>query len=132
MTAYEVRISDWSSDVCSSDLARALSEAFNHRMLLSHTVAFGEPAPADVVRAAMVVRLNTALFGGTGMSPALVRQYAAFLNKGLTPVVLGQGSVGEADIGILPQIGLAMMGEGQDEVDGDRKGGEGGKMVYVS
>lgn len=103
-----------------SDEARALSEAFNHRMLLSHTVAFGEPAPADVVRAAMVVRLNTALFGGTGMSPALVRQYAAFLNKGLTPVVLGQGSVGEADIGILPQIGLAMMGEGQIEVDGRR------------
>lgn len=101
-----------------SDQARALSEAFNHRMLLSHTVAYGEPASADVVRAAMVVRLNTALFGGTGMSPALVRQYVAFLNKGLTPVVLGQGSVGEADIGILPQIGLAMMGEGQVEVDG--------------
>ncbi|MBV7483864.1 aromatic amino acid lyase [Bordetella sp. BOR01] len=101
-----------------SDEARTLSQAFNHRMLLSHTVAFGEPAAADAVRAAMVVRLNTALFGGTGMSPALVRQYAAFLNKGLTPVVLGQGSVGEADIGILPQIGLAMMGEGQVEVGG--------------
>lgn len=101
-----------------SDEARALSEAFNHRMLLSHTVAYGEPAPADAVRAAMLVRLNTALFGGTGMSPALVRQYVAFLNHGLTPVVLGQGSVGEADIGILPQIGLAMMGEGQVELGG--------------
>src|SRR5690606_1536799 len=101
-----------------SDEARALSEAFNHRMLLSHPVAYGEPAPADAVRAAMLVRLNTALFGGTGMSPALVRQYVAFLNHGLTPVVLGQGSVGEADIGILPQIGLAMMGEGQIELGG--------------
>ncbi|HYG43837.1 MAG TPA: aromatic amino acid ammonia-lyase [Bordetella sp.] len=101
-----------------SDEARALSAAFNHRMLLSHTVAYGKPAPADAVRAAMLVRLNTALFGGTGMSPALVRQYVAFLNKGLTPVVLGQGSVGQADITILPQIGLAMMGKGQIEVGG--------------
>lgn len=96
-----------------SDEARALSEAFNHRMLLSHTVAFGEPASPDTVRAAMLIRLNTALFGGTGMSPALVNQYVAFLNAGLTPVVLGEGSVGEADITILPQIGLAMMGEGK-------------------
>src|SRR3546814_9533109 len=27
-TAYEMRISDWSSDVCSSDLARALREVY--------------------------------------------------------------------------------------------------------
>src|SRR3546814_3190182 len=27
MTAYELRISDWSSDVCSSDLVSALSDA---------------------------------------------------------------------------------------------------------
>lgn len=101
-----------------SDEARALSEAFNHRMLLSHTVAFGKPAPTDAVRATMVIRLNTALFGGTGMSRALVEQYAAFLNAGLTPVVLGEGSVGEADITILPQIGLAMMGEGRIEAGG--------------
>ena len=101
-----------------SDEARAASAAFNHRMLLSHTVAYGEPAKPEPVRAAMLIRLNTALFGGTGMSPPLVRQYVDFLNKGLTPVVLGQGSVGQADITILPQIGLAMMGEGMIEVDG--------------
>lgn len=101
-----------------SDEARAASAAFNHRMLLSHTVAYGEPAKPETVRAAMLIRLNTALFGGTGMSPPLVRQYVDFLNKGLTPVVLGQGSVGQADITILPQIGLAMMGEGMIELDG--------------
>ncbi|CAB3631928.1 Histidine ammonia-lyase [Achromobacter sp. 2789STDY5608633] len=101
-----------------SDEARAASAAFNHRMLLSHTVAYGEPAKTETVRAAMLIRLNTALFGGTGMSPPLVRQYVDFLNKGLTPVVLGQGSVGQADITILPQIGLAMMGEGMIELDG--------------
>src|SRR3546814_3599112 len=29
-TAYEMRISDWSSDVCSSDLTDGVTEAFNH------------------------------------------------------------------------------------------------------
>src|SRR3546814_6865012 len=33
-TAYEMRISDWSSDVCSSDLT-AMSKASAHRVLLT-------------------------------------------------------------------------------------------------
>src|SRR3546814_2642406 len=32
-TAYEMRISDWSSDVCSSDLTRGLRERFPDRVL---------------------------------------------------------------------------------------------------
>lgn len=107
----------FSGDTLSAE-ARKLSEAFNHRMLLSHTVAYGKPAATDVVRATMLIRLNTALYGGTGMSPELVNQYVLFLNKGLTPVIKSQGSIGAADITILPQIGLAMMGEGEVEFNG--------------
>lgn len=92
---------------------RAISERFNATLLHSHSAAFGELVPADVARAAMLIRLNTALYGGTGMQPALVRQYAEFLNRDITPVMFGNGSVGEADITVLPQIGLAMMGEGE-------------------
>lgn len=99
-------------DSLSAD-ARQLSEAFNKNMLLSHTVAYGPIAPVDVVRATMLIRLNTALYGGTGMSPELIQQYVNFLNAGLTPVVRSRGSIGAADITILPQIGLAMMGEGE-------------------
>src|SRR3546814_3041272 len=44
-TAYEVRISDWSSDVCSSDLARALAvAAARHRH-----AAVGEPQHQNAV-----------------------------------------------------------------------------------
>src|SRR3546814_3610465 len=32
-TAYEMRISDWSSDVCSSDLDRAIERGADHRAL---------------------------------------------------------------------------------------------------
>src|SRR3546814_10062047 len=35
-TAYEMRISDWSSDVCSSDLSKAITADFRHRALRHH------------------------------------------------------------------------------------------------
>src|SRR3546814_4470308 len=41
-TAYEMRISDWSSDVCSSDLAGQ-----GHRFAIAPHETTGEPALAD-------------------------------------------------------------------------------------
>ncbi|MGY6269728.1 HAL/PAL/TAL family ammonia-lyase [Achromobacter denitrificans] len=99
---------------------RKLSEQFNRNLLRSHSAAYGAEAPQAVTRAAMLIRLNTALFGGAGLQPAVLRQYAEFLNRGVTPVMFGEGSVGEADITILPQIGLAMMGEGEAYYRGRR------------
>ena len=99
---------------------RKLSEQFNRNLLRSHSAAYGAETPQDLTRAAMLIRLNTALFGGAGLQPAVLRQYAEFLNRGVTPVMFGEGSVGEADITILPQIGLAMMGEGQAYYRGQR------------
>jgi len=99
---------------------RRLSEQFNRNLLRSHSAAYGAEAPQELTRAAMLIRLNTALFGGSGLQPAVLRQYAEFLNRGITPVMFGEGSVGEADITILPQIGLAMMGEGQAYYRGQR------------
>ncbi|WP_445657568.1 HAL/PAL/TAL family ammonia-lyase [Achromobacter sp. NCFB-sbj8-Ac1-l] len=101
---------------------RRLSEQFNRNLLHSHSAAYGNEAPRDVTRAAMLIRLNTALFGGAGMQPAVLDQYAAFLNRDVTPVMLGEGSVGQADITILPQIGLVMMGEGEAWRGGRRLG----------
>src|SRR3546814_7966106 len=55
-TAYEMRISDWSSDVCSSDLERAKLEGWSsslvrtlldcYRPILEVKPAFGVRAPA--------------------------------------------------------------------------------------
>src|SRR3546814_5666201 len=42
-TAYEMRISDWSSDVCSSDLGRELDEL--HQRVLRHDASLADPVP---------------------------------------------------------------------------------------
>jgi len=92
----------------------AASRRFNLGTLRAHAAGVGAPLPDGVVRAAMLVRLNLLLTGAVRWcSRALVDQYAAFLNRGITPVVPGRGSVGEADILQTSHIGLALAGEWQ-------------------
>jgi len=89
----------------------AASHRFNIGTLRAHAAGIGAALPDEVVRAAMLLRLNLLLTGDGGVQPALVEQYAAFLNAGITPVVPGVGSVGEADIALTSHIGLALAGE---------------------
>jgi histidine ammonia-lyase len=91
----------------------AASRRFNLGTLRAHAGGLGAPLPDDIVRAAMLVRLNLLLTGAGGVQPAVVDQYAAFLNHNITPVVPGGGSVGEADILQSAHIGLALAGEWQ-------------------
>jgi histidine ammonia-lyase len=91
---------------------RHLSEQFNANLLRVQATATGPPAAPEVVRAAMVIRLNAILIGHTGAEPTVVTGLMEFLNHGITPVVPSDGTVGEGDIDILAHIGLALVGEG--------------------
>src|SRR3546814_7938391 len=52
-TAYEMRISDWSSDVCSSDLLDALADGLHHfqidaeQVVAAHPRLAGDPGGDD-------------------------------------------------------------------------------------
>lgn len=97
------------------------SRRFNVRNLYATSAATGPEAPEALVRAVMVIRLNTMLHGRSGAQPRVAELYAEFLNQGIHPVLPTRGSVGEADITILAHIGLAMMGEGEVIHNGTRK-----------
>lgn len=75
--------------------------------------AVGAPLPAEWVRAAMAVRLNTYLIGASGARPGLAEHMAACLNAGIVPLVRETGSIGAADLPWGAAIGLAMIGEGE-------------------
>lgn len=92
---------------------RKASERFNRNLLYAHSAGVGPEAPEEHVRAAMVARLNTMLYGASAVQPAVIQAYIDFLNRGIHPVIPSRGSIGEADIDILAHIGLAMMGEGE-------------------
>jgi histidine ammonia-lyase len=96
------------------------SRQFNIRNLFATSAGAGPEAPETLVRAAMLIRLNTMLVGRTGAQPRVAELYKDFLNNGIHPVLPTRASVGEADITILAHIGLAMMGEGDVNYKGRR------------
>jgi histidine ammonia-lyase len=87
----------------------------------------GEPLPADVVRAAMLLRANVLLRETSGARAAVPQTIARMLNAGIHPVVPEQGSVGASgDLAPLSHIAHAMMGEGDVAVaDTSPRGGGG-------
>ena len=66
----------------------------------------------------MVVRLNTLLTGKSGAQTRVAELYRDFLNKGITPLIPSEGSVGEADILLASHVGAVMIGEWRAMKDG--------------
>jgi len=87
-------------------------------LIRSHAAGVGEPLPAEIVRALMLLRANVLLRPTSGVRPALVESLVALLNHGIIPVVPEQGSVGASgDLAPLSHVALVLMGEGEVLVD---------------
>ena len=71
---------------------------FNRRLILEHRVGQGDPAPADVVRAQLLLVANGFARGAAGVRLELLEHLVAQLNAGITPVVRTLGSIGMADL----------------------------------
>ena len=87
-------------------------------LLRSHHAATGDPLPADVVRAILLVRANALAVGVSGVRPALVERLCTLLNENVLPVVAESGSADNACE--LANVGLVLAGEGDATVDGER------------
>ena len=95
-------------------------ESYNQQLIYAHCVGIEPELSTEEVRASMLLRLNGLIKGYAGCQPAIADLLVQFLNLQITPVVNGKGSVGEGDIGILSYIGLALMGEGWIDYQGNR------------
>lgn len=84
---------------------------FNRALLISHQVGHGEIAPARFARAAMVTRAAGLALGYAGVRPRVAEALCAALNAGVTPQLHMLGSVGQADLSQMAEIGLALTGQ---------------------
>jgi histidine ammonia-lyase len=88
-------------------------------LIRSHACGVGQRLEAEVVRAIMVLRLQTMLRGNSGVREETLRQMEFFLNNKIHPVIPSQGSVGACgDLAPLAHLALALIGEGQVEWEG--------------
>ena len=99
----------------------ALGEELQRRIIFSHTAGTGDVQPVEVVRAAMLCRLNTLVRGNSGLRESTFKLYLEMLNRGVIPVVLEKGSVGcSGDLSPLAQLAAAVLGEGEAFYNGER------------
>ncbi|HXM67156.1 MAG TPA: histidine ammonia-lyase [Candidatus Acidoferrum sp.] len=83
-------------------------------LVRSHAVGVGEPLPLAEARAMMLLRANSLAKGYSGVRGIVIDTLCEMLNRGVTPYVPSQGSVGASgDLAPLAHLALAMIGEGE-------------------
>jgi histidine ammonia-lyase len=93
-------------------------------LLMSHAVGVGPPLPAEVVRAAILVRVNQFCQGTSGVSPVVAERLVDLLNHDICPWVPEKGSLGASgDLAPSAHVGLVLIGEGEVLQKGERRNG---------
>lgn len=83
-------------------------------LLRSHAVGMGEPLSSVETRAMMLLRANSLSKGHSGVRPVVIDTLCEMLNRGVTPFVPSQGSVGASgDLAPLAHLALVIIGEGE-------------------
>jgi len=90
-------------------------------LVRSHSVGVGEPLSTPETRAMMLLRANSLSKGYSGVRAIVIDTLCEMLNRGVTPFVPSQGSVGASgDLAPLAHLALTLIGEGECL---DEKGG---------
>jgi len=104
-------------------------------LVRSHAVGVGEPLAVPETRAMMLLRANSLSKGYSGVRAVVVDTICEMLNRGVTPLVPSQGSVGASgDLAPLAHLALALIGEGEcsDEKGARFSGGEALKRAQIT
>jgi histidine ammonia-lyase len=83
-------------------------------LVRSHAAGVGEPLSVAETRAMMLLRANSLAKGYSGVRGIVIDTLCEMLNRGVTPFVPSQGSVGASgDLAPLAHLALALIGEGE-------------------
>jgi histidine ammonia-lyase len=83
-------------------------------LVRSHAVGVGDPLAVGETRAMMLLRANSLAKGHSGVRAIIIDTLCEMLNRGVTPFVPSQGSVGASgDLAPLAHLALALIGEGE-------------------
>ncbi len=97
------------------------AERLQLNLARSHAAGTGPLLERRVVRAAGLLRVNALAAGHSGVRPRTLDLLVEVLNRGVTPCVPSQGSVGASgDLAPLAHMTLTLVGEGEAWYRGER------------
>lgn len=106
----------FSDVVISTDECRELQK----NLIITHAVGAGEPFSEDVARGMLLLRINNLAKGFSGIRLETLQTMVDMLNKGVTPFIPCQGSLGASgDLAPLSHMVLVMIGLGKAWYQGE-------------
>lgn len=106
--------------LASVKIAAQDTATLQRNLILSHCCGVGTPIPRSHARLMMALKLLSLGRGASGIRISLVNLLEALLEKGITPVIPAQGSVGASgDLAPLAHMAAVLMGEGEAEYQGE-------------
>ena len=101
-----------------------LLEELQLNLVITHAVCVGEPFPVELVRAMLVIRVNTLMRGHSGIRASTLQALAALLEHDVIPVIPRSGSVGASgDLAPLSHLAIVLLGGGEAFHRGERISG---------
>lgn len=105
-------------------IEREYTNALQKNLIVSHAVGAGDFFSPDIVRAAMLLRVNNFTYGYSGIRLETVRALVEMLNRGVTPLVPEKGSLGASgDLVPLAHMVLPLLGLGRAAYRGEEMSG---------
>lgn len=94
-------------------------------LIMSHSCGVGDVFSIEESRGVMLLRINALAKGFSGIRLSTVQTLMDMLNKGVTPIIPQQGSLGSSgDLAPLSHMVLVMFGEGEAIFEGVRMTGK--------
>ena len=108
--------------LASIKIKSADTATLQRNLILSHCCGVGESLDIATTRLMMTLKLLSLGRGASGVRVSTIRQIEAMLEKGVTPVIPVQGSVGASgDLAPLAHMTATMIGEGEAFYKGERQ-----------
>jgi len=105
--------------LASVKIAAKDTATLQRNLILSHCCGVGPAIPRRHARLLMALKLLSLGRGASGVRLAVVDLLEAMLERGVTPVIPAQGSVGASgDLAPLAHMAAVMMGSGEAEFEG--------------
>lgn len=108
--------------LCDIRISEEDIEQLQHNLVVSHAAGAGDPAPPEIVRLMLLLKIQSLSYGYSGVREKVVQRLIDFYNADILPVVFELGSLGASgDLAPLAHLSLPLIGLGEVWHEGRRQ-----------
>lgn len=91
-------------------------------LVMSHACGTGDEVPLEIVKIMLLLKIQSLIYGNSGVQLATVERLIDFYNNDVLPVVYTQGSLGASgDLAPLAHLSLPLLGMGEVHYQGRKQ-----------